>query len=194
MKRGGQRILAEAEDASSFGFANDDGEGDDGDDLYPDLSLWGENEEEDAGRGVEASGAAAEDEGEDGEGDFGEDWRAEGNETAARKKGRTWHKYMKTSRELKRLQNLLPDLEGGSLFDEGEVSWGDGVAFLEYLSVSPMVHRCYAEHLLTYAEGRAMTSADEDRVDRYMQDSLDGQPIIEMLYTMVTEPAFRRRP
>ena len=126
VKRGGQRILAEAEDASSFGFANDDGEGDDGDDLYPDLSLWGENEEKDAGRGVEASGAAAEDEGEDGEG-FGEDWRAEGNETAARKKGRTWHKYMKTSRELKRLQNLLPDLEGGSLFDEGEVeTLGDG--------------------------------------------------------------------
>ena len=86
------------------------------------------------------------------------------------------------------------DASGQYLFDEGEVSWGDGVAFLEYLSVSPMVHRCYAEHLLTYAEGRAMTSADEDRVDRYMQDSLDGQPIIEMLYTMVTEPAFRRRP
>jgi len=52
------------------------------------------------------------------------------NDIAAKKKGKTWHKYMKSTRELKRLQNLMPDLEGGSLFaDENTGEAYAGFAF-----------------------------------------------------------------
>ena len=90
-------------------------------DEYPDLSLWSEE----SPSVQDTQMVAGERGGGDGEGESEDyDERSEApreswsrrNDTTARKKGRTWHKYMKNSRELKRLQSLLPDLEGGSLF------------------------------------------------------------------------------
>jgi len=86
------------------------------------------------------------------------------------------------------------DSSGTYAFDSGERSWSDGVEFLEGLAVDPQVHRCYVEHLLTYAEGRRMGPSDDARVDAYMEKSLDGEPIIELIYGIVTDPDYRLRP
>lgn len=90
---------------------------------------------------------------------------------------------------------LSLDASGSFDLDAGEVSWNTGVEFLEQLAVSPQVHRCYLDHLLTYAEGRRTSGpADEARLDDLMVRSLDGEPILELLYAMVTDEAYRQRP
>ncbi|QDZ21071.1 hypothetical protein HOP50_05g35960 [Chloropicon primus] len=122
----------EGEAEEGVGREGDSGEGEDFflDDV---AGLWGEQEVERNVEDAEGLGISMSEGETTGEGDSSESpgsaprsesWRSEGSETAARKKGRTWHKYSKATRELKRLQNLLPDLEGGSLFAD-ELGEGD---------------------------------------------------------------------
>ncbi len=86
------------------------------------------------------------------------------------------------------------DASGSYVFSDGEASWETGVEFLEYVAVSPQAHRCYVEHLLAYTEGRRMGPLDEPRIEAYTERSLGGEPIIELLTAMVTDPDYRRRP
>ena len=104
-------------------------------DMLEDFSIWGGEGERETGSasysdadsgslssssGEGMEGAAGENENDDDDDEprhvKRESWSRRNETPGARKKGRTWHKYMKTTRELKRLQRLLPDLEGGSLF------------------------------------------------------------------------------
>jgi hypothetical protein len=80
-------------------------------------------------------------------------------------------------------------------FDDGTFSYDGAVELSEILAERPQVHRCYAERLLSYLEGRPATPADDPRLDELEQRSLDEDaPILDLVRDLVTSDAFRRDP
>ena len=76
-------------------------------------------------------------------------------------------------------------------FDGEPVTFDGAVELAELMAEEPVVHRCYASHLLSYLEGRELTSGDNDRVDELGAASLAGEPILGLMAAIVEHEDFR---
>jgi hypothetical protein len=83
------------------------------------------------------------------------------------------------------------DTTGTYPFEGGERSFDGAVELAHLLAAQPEVHRCYAEHLLGYLEGRVPGPHDEARLEALTAASLAGRPIRELVVDIVTHEAFR---
>lgn len=86
-----------------------------------------------------------------------------------------------------------PDIDATATFtfESGQVRFDGAVELSEILADEAQVHRCYASHLMSYLEGRTLTSEDNDRVDALTSASLAGEPILSLIQDIVEDEAFR---
>ncbi len=76
-------------------------------------------------------------------------------------------------------------------FPSGPLEFDGAVELAEILASEERVHRCYASHLLSYLEGRTLTSDDNARVDALAARSVGGAPILGLIEDIVEDEAFR---
>ena len=75
--------------------------------------------------------------------------------------------------------------------DGKHVSYGDAIAFDDFLGESDQVHACYAKHWLQYAYGRSDQKADEKALADLAQESRKGARALILALTQTQ--AFRTR-
>jgi len=86
------------------------------------------------------------------------------------------------------------DAAGTYPMDDGLVDFVDAVELSEILAVHPQSHSCYISHLLAYTSARGVVGEDHDQIEELTARSLGGQPILELIYDIVTDDAFRQPP
>lgn len=82
------------------------------------------------------------------------------------------------------------DASSAYTFDDGTFEFDGVVELSAVLAERPQVHRCYAEHLLQWVEGRPADARDEARLDELEVASLGGRPILGLLRDLVVHEDF----
>ncbi|MEQ1567199.1 MAG: DUF1592 domain-containing protein [Myxococcota bacterium] len=86
------------------------------------------------------------------------------------------------------------DASGEYPMAAGKVGWDDPLAFSAVVADANETHRCYAQHLLEYVQGRHSTPEDGGRLDRLATASRDdGLAIRELILNLVLDDSFRTR-
>lgn len=85
------------------------------------------------------------------------------------------------------------DATGEIALENGTHGFDGAVALSAILAEAEETHRCYAGHLVTYLDQRALTQDDTARLDALTAGSLSGWTIRDMIVDIVTDEAFRTR-
>jgi hypothetical protein len=79
-------------------------------------------------------------------------------------------------------------------FDDGVQSWDDTIGFSAVVAGATETHRCYAQHLLEYLEGRHVAPEDDARLDWMAARSRDQNSVIrDVILELVLADSFRTR-
>lgn len=83
------------------------------------------------------------------------------------------------------------DATGTYLFEDGTQSYDGAVELAHVLAERPQVHRCFADHLLAYLEGRPTSADDDERVAALAAESMAGGSVLDLVTDIVTAGSFR---
>ena len=83
------------------------------------------------------------------------------------------------------------DATGSYAFEDGTFNYDGAVQLARIMAERRQVHRCYVSHLMAYMEGRSLTDDDAERLDALAEASFDNTPILDLISTIVLDPAFR---
>jgi hypothetical protein len=86
------------------------------------------------------------------------------------------------------------DAHGTYGFPDGPAEWTDVVGFSQVVADASETHRCYAQHLLEFLEGRHAAPEDDARLDVLGSRSRDADPTIrQLILDLVLTDSFRTR-
>lgn len=91
--------------------------------------------------------------------------------------------------------NLQPIDAADSFYfaNQGLMSWTTGVEFSQIVSESYEAHQCYNQHLLSYVLGRELQDLDSEFLEELRMQSMQDQPIQELIIQIVESESFQYR-